>query len=77
MARVTLKEVADRAGVSLATASLVLSGSEAGRYSSETAQRVKKVADELGYRANRVARGLRRQSTSLLGMLSVEAATIA
>lgn len=75
MARVTLKEVADRAGVSLATASLVLSGSETGRYSDETAERVRKVAEDLGYRANRVARGLRRQTTSLLGMLSVEAAT--
>jgi LacI family transcriptional regulator len=75
MARVTLKDVADRAGVSLATASMVLSGSETGRYSDETAEKVKRIAEDLGYRANRVARGLRRKSTSLLGMLSVEAAT--
>lgn len=75
MTRVTLRDVADAAGVSLATASMVLSGNQVGRYSDETAQRVKQVALELGYRANRVARGLRRQSTSLLGMLSVEAAT--
>jgi len=75
MARVTLRDVAEGAGVSLATASMVLSGSETGRYSDETAEKVKRIAEDLGYRANRVARGLRRKSTSLLGMLSVEAAT--
>jgi DNA-binding LacI/PurR family transcriptional regulator len=54
-----LKDVADAAGVSLATASLVLSGK--GRISQEVQARVLKVAGELGYvrkQRPRAARGL-------------------
>ncbi|MCL4466885.1 MAG: LacI family transcriptional regulator [Chloroflexi bacterium] len=67
MARVTMRDVAARAGVSTATVSLVLSKS---RFVSEQlTRRVMDAVDELGYRPNDVARSLRRQSTETVGVL--------
>jgi len=53
---VTISQVADRAGVSTATVSRVLSGSAV--VNQEMAGRVREAADELGYRPNPAARGL-------------------
>lgn len=68
MAAVTLQDVADRAGVSLATASRVLNGSERtpGRAISE---RVRAAATALGYVANVPAQQLARASTQLIGLI--------
>ena len=71
----TLEDVGRRAKVSTSIASLVLSGTYEGRCTPETAEEVRKAAVELGYRANRLARGLRKQSTRVLGLLSIEVAT--
>jgi LacI family transcriptional regulator len=71
----TLADVGRRAKVSTSLASLVLSGKFEGRCTPETAEEVRKAAQELGYRANRIARGLRNQSTRVLGLLSIEVAT--
>jgi len=71
----TLADVGRRAKVSTSIASLVLSGKYEGRCTAETAEEVRKAARELGYRANRLARGLRKQSTKVLGLLSIEVAT--
>ena len=61
--RVTLKDVAARAGVGHPTASTVLSNSGAGKYvSDETRQRVLRVADELGYQPNQSARTMKTGS---------------
>jgi DNA-binding LacI/PurR family transcriptional regulator len=57
--RVTSVAVAERAGVSQSTVSLVLSGKARGRVSEATAEAVRRAADELGYRPNRAARALR------------------
>ncbi len=75
MARATLKEVSELAEVSVATASLVLSGKSGNRFTEETATRVRDAADQLGYRANRLARSLRSQQTRVLGLLSIELLT--
>jgi LacI family transcriptional regulator len=64
---VTIREVAAAAGVSTATVSRVLSGND--RVNPELAARVQAVAGRLGYRANRVARALRRQSTQTVGLI--------
>lgn len=48
--KVTLSDVADKAGVSLATVSVVLSGSERVQISRQTKEHVQKVARELGYK---------------------------
>ena len=50
MSRVTLKDIAARAGVSLATVSLSLTGR--GQVSRVTAGRVRALAEEMGYRPN-------------------------
>ncbi len=64
---VTIREVAAAAGVSTATVSRVLSG--AGTVNPELAARVHAAAQRLGYRTNRVARALRRQSTQTIGLV--------
>lgn len=60
-------DVARRAGVSRATASLVLRGE--GRVSEETRRRVFGVMDELGYVYNRGAASLRSRTSNVIGVL--------
>ncbi|GAV32126.1 purine nucleotide synthesis repressor [Coriobacteriaceae bacterium EMTCatB1] len=67
---VTIKDVAQRAGVSVATASRVLSGAQ--RVSPELTARVRKAARELGYRHNALARALRYGKTATVGMIVPE-----
>ncbi|MFG2044087.1 LacI family DNA-binding transcriptional regulator [Dactylosporangium sp. NPDC048998] len=62
-----LRQVAEASGVSLSTASRALSGS--GRVSEATRVRVRRVADELGYRPNALARGLRTNHSRLVGLV--------
>ncbi|GAB4456338.1 MAG: LacI family DNA-binding transcriptional regulator [Armatimonadaceae bacterium] len=58
--RVTMKDIALRAGVSRATVGFVLSGDNSPvQISEETQRRVRAVADELQYRPNSVARAMR------------------
>jgi LacI family transcriptional regulator len=64
---VTIREVADAAGVSTATVSRALSGVQT--VDPELVARVRQSAENLGYRANRVARALRRQSTQTVGLV--------
>ncbi len=67
----TLNDIADRAGVSVSTASRVLNDKAAEyRISAETVRLVRRIADELGYRPNHVARGLRLRITNTLGLLA-------
>lgn len=65
---VTLSEVARHAGVSLATASRVLNGSDR-RPAQEIADRVRSSASQLGYVANAQAQALARASTGLIGLV--------
>lgn len=66
----TIRDVASHAGVSVATASRVLTGSR--RVSPELAERVNDAARILGYRHNAVARALRRGCTNTVGMIVPE-----
>lgn len=63
----TIREVASRAGVSTATVSRVLSG--VGKATPQTEARVRKAAEELGYRPSAVARSLRVRRTRTLGLI--------
>lgn len=63
---VTLLDVARAAGVSKSTVSDALQGS--GRVAEATRDRVRAVAEELGYRPNSAARRLRRASTGAVGL---------
>jgi DNA-binding LacI/PurR family transcriptional regulator len=64
--RVTIREVADVAGVSPAAVSYALRGIQV---SEETQERVRKVADEMGYEANPIARALASGRTGMVGIL--------
>ena len=65
--RVTIRDVAARAGVSVATVSKVINN----RYgvASDTSARVQAVIDELGYEASLVAQSLRNHRTNVIGIL--------
>ena len=66
----TIRDVAETAGVSLTTVSYVLSGRSGGttRISEATQDRVHSAVRELGYVANRAARGMRRGRTELVAV---------
>ena len=65
----TLVEVAAAAGVSTATASLVLSGKDKGRVSRKTAERVRLAADSMSYVRDALAGGMRNRRTRTIGVL--------
>ncbi|MFO1106009.1 MAG: LacI family DNA-binding transcriptional regulator [Amaricoccus sp.] len=66
--RVTIREVARVAGVSVATASKALN--ERGRMTPETRERVQEVARSLGFRPNALARALAFQRSFTIGLLT-------
>ncbi len=63
----TLSDVAKRAGVSIATVSYVMN--DRGGVGERTRANVLRIADELGFRLNRVASGLRTGRTHVLGLV--------
>ncbi len=63
----SIKDVARRAGVSIATVSHVLNGTRDTR--SETRERVLAAIQELGYSQNQAARNLARGRSTLLGLI--------
>ena len=65
--RITIREIADLAGVSIATVSRVLNGR--GDVADETRDLVSRIIRENGYIANRSARGLSAGRTGLVGVL--------
>jgi LacI family transcriptional regulator len=65
--RVTIREVADEAGVSIATVSRVLNGRD--DVAPETRELVSQIIRDRGYIANRSARGLSAGRTGLVGLL--------
>lgn len=68
---VTLRDIAERAGVSITTVSRILNGRESGvPIREETRQRVLTIAAELGYRPNMMARALRGSHSSLIGVIA-------
>ena len=69
--KVTLRDVAERAGVSRTTASYILNGlSGQMGISPDTEKRVQGVADALRYRPNRNARSLRTATTTTIGVIT-------
>jgi LacI family transcriptional regulator len=64
---VTLKDVAQAARVSISTASRALTGT--GLTSERTQQRLTRIARDLGYRPNPIARGLKTGQSRLVALL--------
>jgi DNA-binding LacI/PurR family transcriptional regulator len=62
---VTLKDIAEKTGVSIKAVSSAINGT--GRLSPETRERILVVSRELGYRPNIMARGLQGKKTFLIG----------
>jgi len=65
--RVTLKEVAKVAGVSLASASYAVN--RTGSLGEESRQHILRIAEELGYRQNMSARAMRTGKTGAIGLV--------
>ncbi len=66
----TLKDIAEKTGVSISTVSRVLHDkSKKYKISDETAAKVMLAAKDLGYRVNALARGLRQQKTREIGII--------
>jgi LacI family transcriptional regulator len=66
---VTLRDVARVAGVHPATVSRALNEETRGLVNEETASRVLKAAEKLGYRPNPIARGLKTNQSYTIGVL--------
>lgn len=71
MKRVTIYDVAKDAGVSLATVSRVINGSEVVK--GPTRVKVEAAIDKLGYKPNAIAQGLALQKTTNIGLVIPEA----
>lgn len=73
--RPSMKDVAQQAGVSRTTVSFVINKVPNANIPQETQDRVWAAVDELDYRPNALARGLRAQRTHAIGFVSDEVAT--
>lgn len=68
--QVSLKDIAERVGVSSATVSLVLNGKEkGGRVGVEMSGKIRNVAKELNYKPNNLARSLRMGRSQAIGLI--------
>src|SRR5574344_1873288 len=65
---ITLKEVAQTCGVSVATVSNILNGKP--KVSEATKQRVLEVVKQTGYQPNYFAQGMRKQKTEMIGIIT-------
>src|SRR4030095_3230177 len=72
--RVTIRDVASKAGVSVTTVSRVLNGKD--DISEETLTRVQAVVQELGYATSLAARGMRSHRTNVIGLILHDVASI-
>jgi LacI family transcriptional regulator len=66
--RITIRDVAAHAGVSIATVSKALTGN--GRMTAQTRERILRAAQELNFRPNALARGLHSKRSFTVGLLT-------
>lgn len=68
--KISIKNIADEVGVSIAAVSLVLSGKDIeGRISKSVAEKIRATAQTLNYKPNIAARSLRTGQTKTLGLI--------
>jgi LacI family transcriptional regulator len=73
--KISIRDVASEAGVSVTTVSHVLNNTSGTRVRDTTREKVIAVAQRLGYAPNKLAQGLRMQRTQILALLSDKIAT--
>jgi len=66
---VSLKDIATQVGVSTALVSYVLNNKKEDRINKDVAAKIKKVALELNYQPNQIARSLKAQKTFTIGLI--------
>jgi LacI family transcriptional regulator len=69
--RVTIRDLAQAAGVSVSTVSKALN--DTGRMGAETRARIKRISGEIGFRPNALARGLLSRRSFTIGLLTNDA----
>ena len=68
--KVSLKDIAQRVGVSTALVSYVLSGNEEkGRVGKATAEKIRQAAEALNYQPNHIAKSLKTGKTNTIGLI--------
>ncbi|MBF9255722.1 substrate-binding domain-containing protein [Pontibacter sp. 172403-2] len=67
--KVSLKDIAQKVGVSTAAVSYALSTGKEGKVSEEVANRIKAAAKELNYQPNQIAKSLKMGRTNTLGLI--------
>lgn len=67
MEKITIKDVATKAGVSISTVSKVFNNSN--EISADTREKILQIAREIGYSPNQIARSLRTENTKVIGLI--------
>ena len=67
--KVSLKDIAKKAGVSTALVSYVLNNQKTDRINKETARKIKEIALKLNYRGNFIAKSLKTKKTFIFGLI--------
>ncbi len=73
--RISLKDIANKVGVSIALVSYVMNGQEKEkRVGAEVVKKIHQAAEELNYQPNQIARSLRMGSTKTIGLIVADIA---
>jgi len=72
--KASLKDIAQKAGVSTTLVSYVLNNRNENRINKETAQKIRKVADKLNYHTNQIAKSLKTNKTYTIGCVLADIA---
>lgn len=67
--RVSIKDIADKAGVSIALVSYVLNNKMEGRINVKTREKILHTASKLNYRSNHIAKSLKTNKTNTIGLI--------
>lgn len=67
--KVSLKDIAQKVGVSTALVSYVLNNQKEGRINKEVAQKIRETAQAMNYRPNQIAKSLKTNKTFTLGLI--------
>ena len=74
MKKVSLKDIAERVGVSITLVSYVLNNRFKDRINKEVAQKIRDTAEKLNYRPNQIAKSLKTKKTYTLGLVVADIA---